>query len=120
DAAIKVALRTFYEVFPNMEIFYLNNQPTHYILLIGTKNPLTVDLPLMREKLKQPAITKDLGEIYLANAEKLLSCYVTGREELGKYLQASQVQALNTEDNPYLEFESPRYGYSDEPILDNL
>ena len=40
-----------------------------------------------------------------------------GGEPLRAYLAG---KALNTENFPYLEFGSPRYGYADRPILDNL
>lgn len=117
DAAMKVALRTFYKVFPEMEVFFMNNQPTHYVLLIGTKKPLQVDPELMKRRLTNPAVARDLGEIQLASAEKVLSCFILGRGMMDNYLGQGP---LNTEDFPYLEFESPRYGYGDDPILDNL
>lgn len=117
DEAFRVALRTFYRVFPNMEVFYMNNEPTHYILLIGTKSPLTVDLDTMRRKLQNPRVNADLEELHLNSAEKILSCFVCGREALKGYLAGD---LLNTEDFPYLEFESPRFGYGDSPILMNL
>lgn len=117
EDAFKVALRSFYKVFPEMEVFYMNNEPTHYILLIGTKGPLKVDANLIKERLKNPAVKKDLAEIKLDSAEKILSCFIVGREKLGELLKG---KTLNTEDFPYLEFESPRYGYGDKPLLDNL
>lgn len=116
--AMKVALRTFYVVFPQMEVFFMNNQPTHYVLLIGKHGPLQVDVDTMRQRLARPEVAKDLGEIYLADAEKLLSCFILGRDQMKAYL--GEGNTLNTEINPYLEFESPRYGYSDEPLLNNL
>ncbi|MGC8740560.1 MAG: fused MFS/spermidine synthase [Candidatus Sumerlaeaceae bacterium] len=117
DEAFRVALRTFYRVFPKMEVFYMNNEPTHYILLIGTKRPLHVDVAHMRQKLANPRIREDLAELHLDSAEKILSCFVCGREALRTYLSGD---LLNTEDFPYLEFESPRFGYGDAPLLANL
>ncbi|MGI8907799.1 MAG: fused MFS/spermidine synthase [Candidatus Sumerlaeaceae bacterium] len=117
--AMKVALRTFYAVFPNMEVFFMNNQPTHYVLLIGTKAPLEVDVATMEQRLARPEVAADLGEVQLANSQKILSCFVTGRKRMQEYL-GKDSQVLNTEDFPYLEFESPRYGYGDDPLLDNL
>ncbi|RMH27385.1 MAG: hypothetical protein D6691_06170 [Candidatus Hydrogenedentota bacterium] len=115
--AFKVALRTFYKVFPNMEVFYMNNEPTHYVLLIGTREPLKVDLQRMRKRLANPRVAADLREIHLDSAEKILSCFVCGREALRNYLAG---ETLNTQDFPYLEFESPRFGYGDAPILMNI
>ncbi|MBX7245080.1 MAG: fused MFS/spermidine synthase [Candidatus Sumerlaeaceae bacterium] len=117
DEAMRVALRTFYKVFPEMQVFYMNNEPTHYILLLGTKKPLTVDVDLLKKRLGQGAVAKDLAEIHLNSPEKILSCFVNGPEGLSKVLAGD---LLNTEDFPYLEFESPRFGYGDAPILDNL
>ncbi len=117
DSAFRVALRTFYRVFPEMEVFFMNNQPTHYILLLGTKKPLVVDPELVKRRLTIPGVQRDLGEIHLDRAEKILSCFIAGRERLKDYLEGD---ILNTEDFPYIEFESPRYGYGDEPLLDNL
>lgn len=117
DESMRVALRTFYRVFPEMEVFYMNNEPTHYLLLLGTKTQLQVDVAEVKAKLSRPAISDDLGEIHLASAEKLLSCFICGRSKLEEYLKG---ETLNTEDFPYLEFESPRFGYSDQPLLANL
>lgn len=117
DEAFRVALRTFYRVFPNMEVFYMNNEPTHYILLIGTKAPLRINVKRMQEKLSVPAVQRDLAELNLDSVEKILSCFVCGREALADFLRG---EILNTEDFPYLEFESPRFGYGDAPILMNL
>jgi spermidine synthase len=117
EDAFKVALRTFQKVFPNMEVFYMNNEPTHYILLIGTRNPLQIDVAAMQQKLSDPAVAADLREIRLDSAEKILSCFICGGDRVAEYLKG---HILNTEDFPYLEFESPRFGYGDEPILGNL
>lgn len=117
DDAFRVALRTFQVVFPEMEVFYMNNQPTHYILLIGTKEPLKVNVAKLRERIAIPGVARDLAEIQLEQPEKILSCFVTGRAALNPLLAGD---ILNTEDFPYLEFESPRYGYGDTPLLDNV
>jgi hypothetical protein len=115
--AMRVAVRTFQRVFPNTEVFYMNNEPTHYILLLGTREPLKVDAALMAERMSRPQVAADLREIHLEQPEKMLSCFVTGRDALNTLIKGD---VLNTPDNPYLEFESPRYGYGDAPLLDNL
>ena len=116
-AAFNCALYTFQKVFPEMEVFFMNNQPTHYVLLLGKKGPVKVNLDILKERIKRPAVARDLEEIQLAQPEKLLSCFVTGRDALNSLLEGSEV---NTGDNPYLEFESPRFGIADAPVLNNL
>lgn len=115
----KVALRTFYKVFPDMGVFFMDNEPTHYILLIGWqgKEKMKLDYALMAARLKQPAVRDDLAELYLDDPVKLLSCFITGGDALGKFLDGT---VLNTEDHPVIEFESPKYGYYDKPLIDNL
>jgi spermidine synthase len=113
----KVALRTFYRVFPQMGVFYMANVSTHYILLIGWQQEIKLDYALFAQRLREEDVRQDLGELYLDDPVKLLSCFITGGAKLGQYLAGD---ALNTQDFPYLEFESPKYGYGDRPLLDNL
>jgi spermidine synthase len=112
-----LALRTFYKVFPNFEIWYMNNEATHYMLLVGTPSPLQIDYRLMCEKLKEPTVAADLRELLLDDPAKILSCYMTDARALAADLNGGPV---NTENRPYLEFLSPRYGYSEQPLYDNL
>jgi len=113
-----LALRTFYKVFPDFTIFYMNNEPTHYILLIGPQAPLQIDYRLMSAKLKEPAIARDLAELLLDDPDKLLSCYMTDTRALAADLDRDDT--VNSENYPYLEFLSPRYGYSEQPLYANL
>lgn len=113
----RLALRTFQKVFPDFAIWYMNNEPTHYILLVGTLGPLQIDYRRMGRKLKEPAVASDLRELYLDDPDKLLSCYLTDGRALAADLGEGPV---NSENHPYLEFLSPRYGYSEQPLFDNL
>jgi spermidine synthase len=113
----KLALRTFQAVFPQMAVFYMDNQPTHYVLLVGWRDKMEIDFRRMRERLSEPDVKADLAELSLDDPVKILSTWITGGEALRPYLAGG---ALNTENFPYLEFGSPKYGYADRPILDNL
>lgn len=117
DEMFRLALRTFYRVFPNMSIWYMNNEPTHYILILGTKGELKADYALMKEKLKEKDVNADLAELYLNDVDKILSCYICDEKTLDKFLEGERV---NTENHPFLEFESPKYGYGEQPMIDNL
>lgn len=113
----RLALRTFYKAFPLMSIWYMNNEPTHYILLVGPTKPLQIDYKRMREKLQQDKVRTDLHELLLEDADKLLSCYLTDHRALASALGDGPV---NRENYPYLEYQAPRYGYSEQPLFDNL
>ncbi len=113
----KLALRTFHVVFPEMAVFFMDNQPTHYILLVGWRDKMEIDFARMKERLEEPDVKADLGELSLDDPVKILSTWITGGKPLRAYLAGDR---LNTENFPYLEFGSPKYGYADRPILDNL
>jgi spermidine synthase len=113
----KVALRTFHRVFPEMAVFYMNNEPTHYILLVGWKDKVQIDFKRISQRLMEPDVRADLAELYLDDPVKLVSCFITAGEQLDEYVEGDD---LNTENNPILEFESPKYGYGDAPLIDNL
>lgn len=119
DEAFRVVLRTFYRVFPDhMSVWYMNNEPTHYVLLLGTPKPLKIDVEQMKARLADPRISGDLALIGLDSAEKLLSSFVVDERGLDAFLGESEL--LNTGDRPYLEFEAPRYGHGERPMFDNL
>lgn len=113
----RLALRTFQNVFADCAIWYMNNEPTHYILLVGTMQPLQIDYRRLCEKLKEAPVASDLRELLLDDPDKLLSCYLTDGRTLAAEIGDGPV---NSENFPHLEFLSPRYGYSEQPLYDNL
>jgi spermidine synthase len=117
DEVYRIALRTFYEVFPEMSVFFMNNEPTHYVLLVGWRDKMEINYELFKERLKEADVQQDLAEIHLGDPMKLLSTWILGAEALQEYLAGDE---LNTEDQPLIEFRSPKYGYQDQPVLDNL
>lgn len=116
DLAFRSALRTFQKVFPEMGVWYFTNQPTHYCLLIGGKGPVKIDYEAVRRAAAMPQISDDLEEIGLRDPDKLISSFVCDERTLTKHLADAP---LNTENNPFIEFESPRHGYDSRPLRDN-
>ncbi len=117
DDDFRMTLRTFYTVFPDMSIWYMNNEPTHYILLLGTKKPFSIDYARMKKNLASQKVKSDLSELLLDDVDKILSCYLVGADKLNSFLGEGKI---NTENHPYLEFETPKYGYGEQPLIDNL
>jgi tetratricopeptide (TPR) repeat protein len=85
--------------------------------LLGWKNDFEINLDTMQERLAIPAVSRDLAELDLDSAEKILSCYVADHRTLNEWLGEGE---LNTEDNPVLEFEVPKELYRHSQIVDNL
>ena len=119
EEVFAVAMRTFSHVFPDMTVWYMANEPTHYLLLLGGNRPLEVDLDRVVERMSRPRIAADLREVSLHQPAKLLTSFLTTAPAIERDL-ATLDPRLNTEDHPVLEFESPKAGLADEPLLTNL
>ncbi|NNE08135.1 MAG: fused MFS/spermidine synthase [Gemmatimonadetes bacterium] len=116
DYDLKTALKSFLSVYPEGSVWYFANVPTHYVLLFGTEEPLTIDLNRYLARFSEPAVRKDLREIGLDDPWKFLAAYVTSGQKLREYVEEA---TINTNDNAYLEFSVPRTG-SDLYNADNL
>lgn len=117
DKDFRMTLRTFYKVFPEMSVWYMNNEPTHYILLVGTKMPLRINYREMQVKLQDPKIKADLAELNLDDVDKILSCFIVGADKTKAFLGEG---LINTENHPYIEFDTPKQGYGEQPLINNL
>jgi len=69
----RMALRTFRSVFPHTTVWYMNNLPTHYLLLVGSASPIEPDLGAVVRGLQDEAVRADLAEIRLDDPLKLAS-----------------------------------------------
>ena len=101
EDTFQMALRTFHKAFDEFAVWYMNNEPTHYILLLGLTSRLQINYGLMRKKLEEATVAADLKLLELDDADKLLSCFVTDSGALAGPLEGDKV---NTEDHPHLEF----------------
>ncbi|MCX7011976.1 MAG: fused MFS/spermidine synthase [Candidatus Sumerlaeota bacterium] len=112
-------LNTFHRVFPDsMHVWYFNNDTTHYCLLAGFQRAdAKIDYARLARRIARPEIAADLGEIDLADPDKLLGCYVTGGPHMAEILAGRR---LNTESHPVVEFEAPRAPYDIALIWENL
>src|SRR5262249_4150624 len=115
DDVFRGVLGTFHQVFPQGTVWYLNNQPTHYFLLVGTKQPLDIDWGAFRAELSLPAVSADLAKVGLADPYKLLSAFLLDADTLGKLVAGARP---NTAEHPWVEFAVPRQ--SPMGALDNL
>ena len=105
---LRVALSTFVSVFPHASLWYMNNVPAHYALLVGTDDDVTFDAREVAEQLRETAVYDDLAEIGLADRWKLFASFVTSGAGVGRLAANARV---NTDDRPILEFSVPRNGF---------
>jgi spermidine synthase len=112
----RMALRTFRRVFPHTTVWYMTNQPTHYLLLIGADRSLEVSLTAIVDQMEDPAVRGDLAEIRLDDPMKVAASLLLDEQETERLAGEGP---LNSDRHPLLEFEAPRLAYRD-ALLANL
>jgi spermidine synthase len=94
-AAVKSEIATFLEAFPHGVVWGNTNNGAGYdLVLMGTVEPLTIDVDEMQRKLMLPEnapIARSLGEIGLYSAVDLFSNYAGRKADLGAWLQDAQI-----------------------------
>jgi spermidine synthase len=91
-------IRSFLEVFPHTSLWYCN--PEHYVLL-GSAEPVSVDIDALKNRFELPNINQDLKEIHLNAFSSFLSTCIMDESGLRKMVEGVP---LNTDLNPVVEF----------------
>lgn len=104
---LKILLRSFRHVFPHTSIWFMNTLATDFLIVVGTPTRLEIDLDRLRERMSVPAVRGDLQTVDLADPCRLLYTFLTGEDDLDRYLGAGP---LNTDDRPILSYTT--YGAS--------
>jgi spermidine synthase len=113
----RVAARSLKAVFPHVYLFHSPMGRTEWTIIIGTLEPLTLDVASLQRKMAVPAVADDLKLIEVERVEDLLDCFLLGDGRLAEFLGSGQT--LNTDDFPYLEYIAARsaIGSSREGLL---
>lgn len=91
-------VRSFLDVFPHATLW---TTELHEMLLIGSLEPVTLDLPRISQRLAQPEVAKALVEVGIASPAALLATYVTDRAGLERYAGSALPV---TDDQPRIEY----------------
>lgn len=105
ETELKMTARTFMKVFPHATL-WLSPLKFH-ALLVGSPEPLQIDVQALRRKLQHPGVRADMVPAGVVQPLDFLSGFVMGEEDLRRYVAAGR---LNTDDRPYLEF-TPSWSY---------
>jgi spermidine synthase len=113
NASLKMIARTFQDVYPHATMWL--NRFKGYTLLVGTLEPLRIDVARLEASFRTPAIQRDLAEIHVATPWQFLESFAMQADTVRRY--AAESTRLNTYDHPYVEF----YGLSwRDPVEENL
>jgi len=115
---LKVALKAFYDVFPEMSVWYCYMTFGQHALVAGKKDaPFDIDLAKFKQAFEDSAIREDLATIFIDDPFTLASCLLADGEAVRKY--CGDVPR-HSDDHPILEFGIARRGISKSYLSENL
>ena len=105
EAAVKSEVGTFLEVFPNGVVFSNTYNGSGYdVVMVGTDQPLKIDLDDMENKLNSPQyaqVKQSLSEIGFNSAVELFSTYAGNKTTFAPWLADA---VINTDRNLRLQY----------------
>jgi spermidine synthase len=98
---IQIFYATLSSVFPHIETWRTQDND---LLLIGSQEPMTYDVPALRERITQEPFKSALAKVWRAtDLESVFSHYV-GNDKLPRVVMRNAEVPLNTDDRTLLEF----------------
>lgn len=98
DEDTRSLVRSFLDVFPHATLW---TTELHEMLLIGSQEPVALDLKRISERMAQPEIARALADVGIASPAALLATFVTDRAGLERYAGAARPV---TDDDPRIEY----------------
>ncbi|MCY1483283.1 Polyamine aminopropyltransferase [compost metagenome] len=98
DEESRSLVRSFIDVFPHASLW---TTEFHEMLLIGSLEPLELNVPRIRQRFEQPEVVAALGAVGVDSVAALLATWVTDRDGLERY--AGEAQPV-TDDRPRIEY----------------
>ncbi|WP_141218345.1 fused MFS/spermidine synthase [Bordetella genomosp. 5] len=89
---------SFLDVFPHASLW---TTEMHEMLLVGSLQPVTLDVARIAQRLEQPLVQSALAEVGVGSPAALLATWVTGREGLARFAADT---APVTDDRPAIEY----------------
>lgn len=98
EADTRSLVRSFIDVFPHATLW---TTELHEMLLVGSLEPVALDVPRIVDRFNQPDVAQSLREIGIASPQALLATWVTDRAGLARY--AADAPPV-TDDRPRIEY----------------
>ncbi|WP_184593684.1 spermidine synthase [Pseudomonas nitroreducens] len=98
DEESRSLVRSFIDVFPYATLW---TTEFHEMLLVGSLQPLQLDVTTIRKRFEQPEVAAALGEVGVDSVEALLATWITDRAGLERY--AGDARPV-TDDQPRIEY----------------
>jgi spermidine synthase len=109
EKTLQIIVRTFLEVFPNAQAWLLQlDVDTPVLGLVDSLEPRKYDADWIERRLTSPALEIELKKLALTDSVRFFGHFVAGSETLRKF---SGDARLNTDDQPRVTFDAPRFVY---------
>jgi spermidine synthase len=114
---VRGILKSFFAVFPHVQIWYANFEPHENTLVLASREPIAVDWSAFARQLADPRVAADLAEVEIASVPQLLDFFLLGDSAVEAFSRAGK---LNTDDHPRLEFLAPRTMRRKQSLMENF
>jgi len=94
----RALVRSFLDVFPHATLW---STELHEMVLVGSLDPIVLDVPRIAERMRRPETAAALREVGVASPAALLATWVTDRAGLERFAADA---APVTDDHPRIEF----------------
>ncbi|MDE1180952.1 fused MFS/spermidine synthase [Paraburkholderia sp.] len=91
-------IQSFVQAFPYAALW---TTEFHEMMLVGSLQPLALDVPRIRQRFAQPEVARALNEVGIASPEALLSTWIADRPALAYY--AADARPV-TDDDPRIDY----------------
>ena len=98
DEDSRSLVRSFLDVFPYASLW---TTELHEMLLVGSLQPIDLDMNRIAARFNQPPVAEALREVGIASPAALMATWIAGREGLEQY--ADDAPAV-TDDRPHIEY----------------
>ncbi|HYW79542.1 MAG TPA: fused MFS/spermidine synthase [Thermoguttaceae bacterium] len=98
---LRMILRSFQEVFPHTSFWVASNCLNKHGLILGSLEPLKIDLKRLDAVMKRPEVAADLKAIAINDVYDLLDCHVCDEEAVREMVADAPI---HNDDRPRLEF----------------
>jgi len=98
DEDSRSIVRSFLDAFPYASLW---TTELHEMLLVGSNEPIELDIARIASRYSQPDVARALGEVGVASPAALMATWITGREGLERY--AGNAPPV-TDDRPGIEY----------------
>jgi spermidine synthase len=98
DEDTRSLVRSFLDVFPHASLW---TTELHEMLLVGSLQPMALDVPRISSRFSQPEVAAALREVGIASPAALLATWITDRAGLQAY--AGDARPV-TDDHPRIEY----------------